>query len=121
MAIAPELPVMMCRNSDAASTKRSEKSFIFYMLGLQRTCVSKSGVGHLSLVGGDQRFGFIEAMAALRLAAECFIGLTRAATAALACSIDHVTITKPVANADEHRRTFQMELLLRTVIAHFLG
>jgi hypothetical protein len=121
MAIAPELLVMMCRNSTAASTKRSEKSFIFYMLGLQRTCVSKSGVGQLIQIGGNQRFGFIKAMTALRLATKGFIGLTRTATAALARSIDHITITKPVANADEHRRTFHRELLLRTVIAYLRG
>lgn len=91
------------------------------MLGLQRTCVSKSGVGQFGLIGGDQCLGFIEAMATLRFAAQCFIGLTRAATAALARSIDHITIAKPVANADKHRRTFHMELLLRTVIVDARG
>jgi hypothetical protein len=91
------------------------------MLGLQRTCVSNSGVCQFGLIGGYQRLGFVEAMAALRLAAEGFIGLTRAAAAALACGIDHITITKPVANADEHRRTFRREMLLRTVIACFRG
>ena len=91
------------------------------MLVLQRTCVSKSGVDQFGLIGVDQRFGFIEAVAALWLAPKCFVGLARAAAAALARSIDHVTIPKPVANADEHRRTFHRELLLRTVIAHFLG
>jgi hypothetical protein len=89
------------------------------MLVLQRTCVSKSGVSQFGLICAYQRFGFIKAMAALRLAAQRFIGLARAATAALACGVDHITITKPVANADEHRRTFHKELLLRTVIADF--
>ena len=91
------------------------------MLVLQRTCVSKSGVDQFGLIGVDQRFGFIEAVAALRRAAQRFVGLARTAAAALACGINHITITKPVANADEHRRTFHRELLLRTVIAHFLG
>lgn len=91
------------------------------MLVLQRTCVSKSGVDQFGLIGADQRFGFIETMAALRLAAQRFIGLARTAAAALACGIDHITITKPVANADEHRRTFHKELLLRMVIADFRG
>ncbi len=91
------------------------------MLGLQRTCVSNSGVGQFVLIGADQCLRFIKTMATLWFAAQCLIGLARAAAAALARSIDHVTITKPVANADEHRRTFQMELLLRMVIAHFLG
>jgi hypothetical protein len=86
------------------------------MLVLQRTCVSKSGVDQFGLIGVDQRFGFIEAVAALWLAPKCFVGLARAAAAALARSIDHVTIPKPVANADEHRRTFQRELLLRMII-----
>jgi hypothetical protein len=59
---------------------------------LQRTCVSNSGVGKFGLISGDQRLGFIKAMAALRLASKGFIGLTRAAAAALARSIDHITI-----------------------------
>jgi hypothetical protein len=121
MAIAPELTVMTCRNYAAASIKWSQKSFLFYMLGLQRTCVSKSGVSEFVLIGADQGLGFIETMAALWFAAQRLIGLARAAAAALARSIDHITITKPVANADEHRRTFHRELLLRTVIADFRG
>jgi hypothetical protein len=91
------------------------------MLGLQRTCVSKSGVKQFGLIGADQRFGFIKAMAALRLAAQRLIGLAGAAAAALACRIDNITIAKPVANADKHRCTFQRELLLRINIAHSRG
>jgi hypothetical protein len=112
---------MMCRNSVPASTKQNKKPFIFYMLRLQRTCVSNSGVGKLVLIGGDQGFGFVKAMTALRRATKRFIGLTRAAAAALARGVNHVTITKPVANADEHRGTFHRELLLRMVIAQFPG
>jgi hypothetical protein len=84
---------------------------------LQRTCVSNSGVNQFGLVGSDECFSFVKAMTALRLATKGFIGPARTAAAALACGIDHIAITKPVANADEHRRTFHMELLLRTVIA----
>ena len=86
------------------------------MLVLQRTCVSKSGVDERVLIGADQRLGFFETMAALRFTPERLIGLTRAAAAALARSIDHVPIAKPVANADKHRRTVLVELLLRMVI-----
>ena len=78
--------------------------------------------GHeLRLVGVDQRFGLVKALAALGFAAQRFIGLAWATTAALACGVEHITITKPVADTDEQARRPSAKLLLRSVIADSRG
>lgn len=91
------------------------------MLRMQRNRVSRSSSQQFGLIGGNQRFGFIKAITALRLVPQNRIGLARAAAAALPRGIHHITITKPVAHTDEHRRAFQLELLLRTVIGDLFG
>lgn len=63
-----------------------------------------SGGNQLRLVGVDQRFGLVKALATLGFTAQRFIGLAGTTAAALACSVDHIPITKPIADTDEQRR-----------------
>lgn len=75
----------------------------------------------MRLVGVDQRLGLLKALAALGFAAQRFIGITGTTAAALACSIDDIPITKPVADTDEQARRPSAKLLLRIVIADSRG
>jgi hypothetical protein len=88
---------------------------------MQRNRFNGSGGHQFGLIGGNQRFGFIETIAALRLVPQCRIGLARTAAAALPRGVHHIAITQPVADTDEHRRAFRLELLLRTVIDDLCG
>jgi hypothetical protein len=75
----------------------------------------------LRLVGVDQRFGLIKALAALGFTAQRLIGISGTTAAALACGIDDIPITKSVADTDEQARRPSAKLLLRSVIADSRG